>query len=213
MADYRSTLNGLFDAARPGRKAFLALPPDQRPDVQAAPPFANSDHEHAEQIITKLVREAKDELLILAGKLSTNAHSSLRLRSHLLRNAELKIRIIVEGREMGPIFEDGRVDWAELRDSALSGLVLEESGEDGLLSRDADVNDSRLAIRVLPVHSPVHFVVSDGYSYRIEDNDELGAAVANQQDPATASSLVSKFNELWELSLPVQLPLLAKAAA
>jgi hypothetical protein len=213
MADYRSTLDRLFAASRLDRRAYLALPEEARPVVQPASPFANSDHECAEQVITKLVRETEHELLILTGKLSSTAHSALRMRSHLLRHADAHIRILIEASEKGPVFEDGQVDWSKLHDSALPGLAFEEKAEEGLISRDGGSDGRRIAIRILPVRSPVHFVVSDGYAYRVEDDDELGAAVGNQQDPRTGLSLVSKFNQLWELSVPIVLPVAQRAPA
>jgi hypothetical protein len=217
MADYRMTIDELFDAARAKKMAYLQsldLPLDQRPRVEPCKPFANPTHEHAGQVITKLVRETLHELVILGRNLATTGHSALRMRAHLQRFPNARIRILVEGSRTGPIYPNGHIRWSALRGSALVDLVLDShAAGDDVLSRDGEVRDGHIAIRVLPVASPTHFVVSDGVAYRIEQDHEVGEASANAFDPPQANQLLKKFDRFWKLSAAARLPVLHRSAA
>jgi hypothetical protein len=214
MADYRDTIDAIFGEAREDKKRFLAATPGNLPCITAAKPFANPGQPHARQVISKLVRETEVSLAILSRKLSTTGHSSLRLRAQLARRPSAQIRVLVEGSKQGPIYPSGRIDWRNLHGSALAELVVDahSSGEE-IFSIDGSARDGRIAVRAMPVESRIHFMVSDGFAFRLERDHERGKAIVNPKDPATASTLLTKFDAIWNLSTPVTLPVLHRAAA
>jgi hypothetical protein len=214
MSDYRMTLNEIFDTVRVHRRAFLDASSERRPSIEPAKPFANPSFDHASQVFTKLVRETEHELLILCGTLKGGCHSALRMTAQLKRQPAMSIRILVDGDESGPIFPDGRVDWAKLENSALIDLAVQAaSSENTFIAMDGEAGPGRIAVRVLPTKSELHYTVSDRFALRIEHDLCNGAGSVNPMDPATASSLADDFDTLWRLSSPLKFPQLTSLAA
>jgi hypothetical protein len=202
MADYRSLLKQKFAAVRKQRVQFLECGKAEGP---SATPFANPSPGHARQLVAILVEQATRSLDILSKHLGSRTHSASLLRAQVSRYPELQVRILVEADEAVPIYRNGEIDWCNLNDTALVDLFAKPGASDD--------GTSRITLRVLPVQSQVHFVVSDGLAYRLELDHETAEGTGNAFNPELASAIVAKFNVLWGLSAPARFFMSLRAAA
>jgi hypothetical protein len=213
MADYQQSIDTIFDSVEREKQTYLAADPGRRPQIEIGRVFANPDHAHAEQVISKLVTNTEHELVILCGKLRTGAHSALRLEAHLARRPTARIRILIESDPSAGIHADGKIDWHLLQGSALTELLQDTRAlRTNVVALDGEAQDGRIAIRVLKKRWPFHFVVADGFAYRVEEDHLQGRAYVNAKDPVTAARLVDRFNKAWTVSAPADFSILKLAA-
>lgn len=201
MSDYQHTIDAIFDSAEEDKQRYLA-----NPNIQFTPGrvFANPNHQHAAQVISKLVNVTKRELVILCRKLGAPAHSALRLEAHLARNPDVRVRVLIESDRDNGIDPDGKIRWHSLQGSALSDFRHDHSVErTAAIALDGNARNGQIAVRVMPIRSPVHFIVSDEFAYRIEEDDVCGRAYVNAKDPGTSYKLIAKFEPLWANAVPV----------
>lgn len=150
---------------------------------RASAPVFNRSVAHAAIIIEILFKESRNEVDILTGCLNESVYGKPEViaacQEFICSGGKLRILIERKG---------------------------EFSGENHpMISKIKCMNgNGRVDIRFVPADIQglytYHFAVCDGKSYRMEGDRTKTEAIAQFGDEQISSSLVERFNELWELS-------------